>query len=204
MPTDPRIDAYIEKSAPFARPILTHLRAVVHQACPEVEETMKWSFPHFDHHGMMCYMASFKEHCAFGFWKGSLILGEGVGRGEAMGQFGRITSLRDLPAKRILIGYVKEAKRLNEAGIAAPHVAQRRDKANSPPSVEVPPALEAALRKNAKAKATFERFSPSHRREYTEWIADAKREETRARRVAQAVEMLAEGKSRNWKYEKRG
>jgi len=193
---DPRIDAYVEKSADFAKPILSYLRDVVHEACPEVEEKMKWSFPHFDHKGMMCSMAAFKAHCTFGFWKPELVLGEAAKEG-GMGQFGRIASVKDLPAKEVLIGYVKKAKRLNDQGVK-PKRAQRPKKAK--PDAEVPDDLAAALKKNAKACATFGGFSTSHRREYVEWIVEAKREETRARRIAQAVEWMAEGKARNWKY----
>jgi uncharacterized protein YdeI (YjbR/CyaY-like superfamily) len=193
---DPRIDAYVEKSADFAKPILSYLRDVVHEACPEVEEKMKWSFPHFDHKGMMCSMAAFKAHCTFGFWKPELVLGEAAKEG-GMGQFGRIASVKDLPAKEVLIGYVKTAMRLNDQGVT-PKRAQRPKKAK--PDAEVPDDLAAALKKNARARATFEGFSTSHRREYVEWIVEAKREETRARRIAQAVEWMAEGKARNWKY----
>jgi uncharacterized protein YdeI (YjbR/CyaY-like superfamily) len=197
---DPRIDAYIESSADFARPILTHLREVVHSACPRVEETMKWSAPHFMYEGMMCGMAAFKAHCAFGFWKGSLILPNDPKASEAMGQFGCIRSLSDLPSKKVLAGYIKEAMRLNEEGVKAPARTKSRDAAAR--EVVVPEALAAALKKNRKAREAFERFSPSHRREYAEWIAEAKGEDTRARRVATTVEWLTEGKSRNWKYVK--
>jgi len=193
---DPRIDAYIEKSADFAKPILRHLRDVVHEACPDVEEKMKWSFPHFDYKGMMCSMASFKEHCTFGFWKSELVLGDAAKEG-GMGQFGRITSVEDLPARKVLMGYVKKAMQLNDEGVKPKRVQKPR---KARPEVDVPEDLAAALKKNAKARATFEGFSPSHRREYVEWITEAKREETRARRIAQAVEWMAEGKHRNWKY----
>lgn len=195
---DPRIDAYIEKSGDFAKPILRHLREVVHEGCPEVEETMKWSFPHFDYKGMMCSMAAFKEHCTFGFWKPGPILGDAAREG-GMGQFGRITSVKDLPARKVLIGYVKEARELNDAGVK-PKRAPRPKKAK--PELPVPEELTAAFaqKKHAKARAAWEGFAPSHRREYLEWIAEAKREETRARRVAQTLEWLAEGKQRNWKY----
>ena len=190
---DRRIDAYIQKSAPFARPILTHIREVVHAACPEVEETMKWSLPAFYYKGPMCGMAAFKEHCAVNFWKGSLIIEDPSD--EGMGQLGRITSLRDLPPKKTLTAWVKKAGKLNDEGIKVPR-APRTKKA----AVKVPPDLEKALAGNARARAAFERFSPSHRREYVEWIEEAKRAETRARRVATALEWLAEGKPRNWKY----
>src|SRR5262245_51948079 len=170
---DARIDAYIAKAAGFARPILTHIREVVHAACPEVEETMKWSFPHFLYKGMLCSMAAFKEHCAFGFWKGELIVERGGGAAEkAMGQFGRITQLSDLPSEKVLIGYIQEAMRLNEAGVKAP----ARSKPKAPRELVVPDDLAGALRGNAKARATFENFSPSHKREYVEWITEAKTE----------------------------
>ncbi|HUF28556.1 MAG TPA: DUF1801 domain-containing protein [Gemmatimonadaceae bacterium] len=118
---DPRVDEYIDSSADFARPILTHLREIVHSACPECEETIKWGFPHFTHHGMLCSMASFKEHCAFGFWKGSLIVEpDGGSSTRAMGQFGRITSVGDLPTKKVLTGYIRQAMKLNEKGVKVP------------------------------------------------------------------------------------
>ncbi|HEX5830371.1 MAG TPA: YdeI/OmpD-associated family protein [Gemmatimonadaceae bacterium] len=192
---DPRIDAYIANSADFARPILEHLRAVVHAACPDVEETMKWGFPHFVHHGLLCNMASFKAHCVFGFWKASLILDDDGRGGEAMGQFGRITSMADLPPKQVLAAYVKKAAALNERGVKKPARSPR-----SATELLVPDDLMAALRGNRKALATFEGFSPSNRREYVEWIVDAKTESTRQRRLATALEWMAEGKPRNWKY----
>jgi uncharacterized protein YdeI (YjbR/CyaY-like superfamily) len=193
---DPRVDAYIARSAEFARPILTHLREIVHSACPDVEETLKWSAPHFMYHGMLAGMSAFKAHCAFGFWKGSLVTGgDGGLEAQAMGQFGRITSLGDLPPKRVIAGYVKQAMKLNEEGVKTP----KRRKVPRPDAV-MPAELAAALRKNAKARATFEAFSPSHQREYVEWIAEAKGEDTRRRRLASAIEWMAEGKARNWKY----
>lgn len=193
---DPRVDAYIARSAEFARPILAHLRDIVHSACPEVEETLKWNAPHFMYHGMLAGMSAFKAHCAFGFWRGSLVTGgDGGIETQAMGQFGRITSLRDLPPKREIVGYVKKAMQLNEAGVKA------RPRKHPPrPELPVPAELTAALRKHPKARATFEAFSPSHQREYVEWIAEAKTDETRKRRLASALEWMSEGKSRNWKY----
>jgi uncharacterized protein YdeI (YjbR/CyaY-like superfamily) len=193
---DPRIDAYIAKSAPFARPILKHLRELVHKGCPGVEETVKWSAPHFDYHGgPLAGMAAFKAHCAFGFWKGSLIL---PGSSDAMGQFGRITSLSDLPADRVMIGYVRKAARLNEEGVKVPRPVKQVKK-----DIPMPPDLTAALKKNARARATFDGFSPSHKRDYLEWITDAKGAETRTKRLKTATEWMAEGKPRNWKYMKR-
>jgi len=194
---DPRIDTYIAKSADFAKPILNHLRKLVHAACPEVEETMKWSFPHFDYKGMMCSMASFKQHCAFGFWKAALILGKDGGKAdEAMGHFGRITAVSDLPKDRVLAGYIKEAARLNDSGIKLP----ARPKPKRKKDLVVPGYFMAALKKNRKALMAFENFSYSHKKEYVEWITEAKGEDTRHRRMQTTLEWLAEGKPRHWKY----
>jgi uncharacterized protein YdeI (YjbR/CyaY-like superfamily) len=197
-PRDPRIDAYIAQAPDFARPLLERLREAVHEACPEVVETTKWSSPFFTYRGaILCHMAAFKQHVAFGFWKGSLIdTGNPEKRGEAMGQFGRLTRLADLPARRALRGYIEQAMALHDAGVKPPRAKPARPK----PPLEVPPDLGAALARNKKANKTFAAFAPSHRREYLEWIAEAKRPETRAKRIAQAIEWLAEGKPRNWKY----
>lgn len=195
---DPRIDQYIAKAPEFARPILAHLREVVHAACPEVEETMKWSTPHFTSGGMLCHMASFKQHCAFGFWKGALVMGDGARSDDAMGQFGRLTSLADLPADDVLAGYVREAKRLNDEGVKAPARAKPAEKKE----LAMPDDLAAALRENPDALGHFEGFSPSKRKEYVEWITEAKSDATRAKRLGTAVEWIAEGKARHWKYEK--
>lgn len=196
MPTlDPRIDAYIVKAAPFARPILEHLRELVHDGCPGVVETIKWSAPAFDFEGSLANMAAFKAHVAFGFWKGSLIF-ESDKEKEAMGQFGRITSLDDLPADRTIVALVKKAAKLNASGAKVP-----RPVKHPKPPLPTPPDLTAALKKNAKARATFDAFPPSHKREYVEWIVDAKTVATRAKRLATTLEWLAEGKSRNWKYQ---
>ena len=194
---NPRVDAYIEKSADFAKPILNHLRAVVHEACPEVEEEMKWSFPCFMYKGMFCSMAAFKEHCAFGFWKSSLILDKkGQSLEKAMGQFGRITKLSDLPPKKVLTEYIKLAKKLNDDGVKAP----TRVKPKTPRELVVPDDLAKALKRNKAAQATFDKFSPSNKREYVDWITEAKTEATRTRRLETAIEWMAEGKPRNWKY----
>lgn len=198
--TDPRIDAYIKKSAPFAQPILKHLRALVHKACPGVTETVKWSFPHFEYKGILCSMSGFKQHCSFGFWKASLMKDDAsilkkVGNTD-MATFDRISSMKDLPSDKILIAYIKEAARLNEEDIKLPPKPKKATATELP----IPPALAAALRKNKKAEAAFEAFSPSHRKEYIEWINEAKTDETRNKRVATTVEWLTEGKSRNWKY----
>lgn len=197
---DPRVDAYIAKSADFAKPILIALRETVHGVCPDVEEGMKWSFPHFMYQGMLCSMAAFKQHAVFGFWKGSLIVKDDDGkRAEpGMGQFGRITKLSDLPSKKVLTGYIRKAMTLNEDGVTVPRASKpRRTKI-----VRVPPDLSSALRRNSRARATFENFSPTHKRDYIEWITEAKAKETRVRRLQTAIEWMAQGKSRNWKYEK--
>jgi uncharacterized protein YdeI (YjbR/CyaY-like superfamily) len=191
---DPRIDAYIAKSPGFAKPILKHLRELVRKGCPDVEETVKWSMPHFDFHGPLAGMAAFKAHCAFGFWKGSLIV---PGSKEAMGQFGRITSLSDLPPDKVMIGYVQKAARLNKEGVKVPRPLKHEKK-----EIPMPADLAAALKKSAKARATFDGFRPSHKRDYLEWITEAKTEETRKKRLDTAIDWMAEGKPRNWKYMK--
>jgi uncharacterized protein YdeI (YjbR/CyaY-like superfamily) len=195
---DPRIDAYIAKSADFAKPILKHLRKIVHAGCPNVEETTKWSMPHFDYKGVMCGMAAFKQHCAFGFWKESLIFDlDKTAEKTAMGSFGCIRSLTDLPSEKVLIEYIKKAAALNEAGIKTP--GRTQPKKREP--LEAPDYFSAALKKNAKARKTFENFPPGKRREYVEWVTEAKREETRNERLATSIKWLAEGKSRHWKYQ---
>jgi len=198
---DKRIDAYIAKSAEFARPILTYLRDIVHEGCPEVQETIKWGFPNFDYKGIMCGLAAFKEHCAFGFWKGSLIFDPKENKNmDAMGQFGRITSFRDLPSKKTLIGYVKKARQLNDDGVKVPRKITPPEKKKD---LEVPDYFTAALKKNKKALATFEGFPYSKKKDYVEWVTEAKTDETREKRLKTSVEWMAEGKGRNWKYEKK-
>lgn len=196
---NPRIDAYIANASPFARPILEHLRGLIHRACPEVQETIKWSMPHFEYHGILCGMAAFKEHCALNFWKGEMIAQKlDKPATKAMGQFGRLSSLTDLPADKLLLDCIKEAARLNEEGVKTPS----RSKPVEKQQVIVPDYFLGALNKNKAARATFERFRNSHRKEYVQWITEAKTEQTRQRRIQTALEWLAEGKSRNWKYEK--
>jgi uncharacterized protein YdeI (YjbR/CyaY-like superfamily) len=195
---DPRIDVYIENAADFARPILAHLRALVHAACPEAEETIKWRMPTFMYAGrILCTIAAFKQHCALNFWKGESIFDDRGSSSAAMGQFGRITQMADLPAEKTLLGYVRKAMVLNESNVpAAPRA--------SKPETAVPDDLAAALeqRKHAQARAAFAAFSPSARREYIDWLNAAKRDATRAQRLATTLEWLAEGKQRNWKYMK--
>lgn len=192
---DPRIDSYIEAAAPFARPILQYFRAAVHEGCPDVEETIKWGAPHFDYHGIMCSMAAFKQHCAFGFWKAALLPGLAKKRTEAMGQFGRVASVDDLPARARLVTLVREAAKLNAAGVSVPRVRKPR------PALQPPADLLAGIRKNVRAAATWKQFPPGHQREYVEWILEAKTAPTRAKRLATTLDWLAEGKPRNWKYQ---
>jgi uncharacterized protein YdeI (YjbR/CyaY-like superfamily) len=194
--TDPRIDAYIARAQPFARPVLEELRARVHAACPDAEETLKWSAPAFTYKGrILAVMAAFKQHAAFNLWHGAQVV-EAGGDAEGMGQFGKLMSVEDLPGKRDFNGFVKAAMKLIDAGETGGR------KATTPkPALDTPDDLAAALAKNAKARKTFDGFTPGKRREYIEWLVEAKREETRARRLEQAVEWMAEGKSRHWKYQ---
>jgi uncharacterized protein YdeI (YjbR/CyaY-like superfamily) len=197
---DPRVDVYIARSADFAKPILNHLRDLVHAACPAAEETLKWRLPHFTYKGILCNMAAFKQHCAFGFWKGTLIFAKSKGPRnagvEAMGDFGRIRSLSDLPTDKILTGYIKKAVRLNDAGIKLP----ARVRPNEKKELVVPDYFMTALKRNKKARTTFENFSYSHKKEYVEWITEAKGEEIRKKRMETTLQWLAEGKPRNWKH----
>ncbi len=197
------IDAYISKSADFAKPILKHIRELVHKACPDVEEKMKWSFPHFDYKNeMMCSMAAFKQHAVMGFWKGSIMkdkaLLEMARSEEAMGHLGKITTLKDLPSDKKLTAYIKEAMKLNELGIKLPSKPKSAEKK----AIEVPDYFKKALAKNKNVLRDFENFSYSCKKEYVEWITEAKTEETRNKRIATAVEWISEGKSRHWQYKK--
>jgi len=209
--TDARVDGYLDAVAPFATPILIRLRGLVHKACPEIEETMKWSRPFFVHHGaILCNMSAFKEHCSFGFWVteiGDALREAGVWKDGASGSLGRITSVKDLPPDAVMVELIQKAAAFVDGGGAVSKLAASRAekkgaarKAVKPP-VEVPEDLAAMLGKNKRAAAVFAGFSPSCKREYTEWIAEAKRAETREKRIATAVEWIAEGKERNWKYQ---
>jgi uncharacterized protein YdeI (YjbR/CyaY-like superfamily) len=191
---DKRIDAYIDDAEDFAKPILTRIRAIVHEACPDCEETLKWGHPSFMYRRILCGTAAFKEYCAFHFWKGALIIDNANGD-QMWGQLGKLTRISDLPPKKTLVGYIEKAMELNELGTKVPKRPAKPRK-----ELVMPEPFMAAIKKNKKALAGFEAFSPSHRREYIEWITDAKGEDTRARRIAQAVEWMAEGKPRNWKY----
>jgi uncharacterized protein YdeI (YjbR/CyaY-like superfamily) len=193
MNTDPRIDAYIARQADFARPILEHLRRIVREAAPQVDETIKWSMPHFTYKGrLFAGMAAFKAHASFGLWQASALLGETGSERDSMGQFGRLTSIADLPPEAELKALIQRAAELAEAG------PKPRPKKPPKPELPTPEDLRAALDAEPKAAATFDAFPPSCRREYVEWVTEAKRPETRAKRLAQTVEWLAEGKRRNW------
>lgn len=202
MSSNPAFDEYIAKAAPFAQPILTKIRAAFHKACPDVEETMKWRTPHFEYKGIIGSMAAFKQHVSWGFWKAKLMkdpkgILEGAGEDTTSIGFAKLTDAAQLPSEKVMIDYIREAVRLNEEGIAI----ERAPRGPAKP-VEVPDYLSAALKKNAAARKTFESFPPSHRREYIEWITEAKQDATRKKRLDTAIEWLSEGKSRNWKYEK--
>lgn len=205
---DPRVDAYIEQANDFAKPILVKLRAMVHQGCPDVVETIKWGAPAFEYKGPFCGMAAFKKHCACGFWKAELIF---KNRNSSAAKFGdklswgvkvkdpaaaRITDVKDLPSDAVLLRIIKEARKLNDEGVRLP---PHNPRPTPPP---LPKDFNAALKKSKQATANFEAFSPSHKREYIEWITGAKRVETRRSRIATAVEWITEGKSRNWKYQR--
>jgi uncharacterized protein YdeI (YjbR/CyaY-like superfamily) len=203
MPTiDSRIDDYILNAQPFARPILKKIRVSVHKACPQANETIKWGFPVFEYKGLLCGFASFKAHCSFNLWKYKLINDTHglIEKGErhGMGIFGKITSLNDLPAENILMDYIKQAVIPNDENIKLPTKPKLTDKKE----LIIPAEFIKALNKNKTAKLAFENFSYSHRKEYIEYITEAKREETRLRRIEKSIEKLAENKSHNWKYGK--
>jgi uncharacterized protein YdeI (YjbR/CyaY-like superfamily) len=202
--TDPRIDQYILNASGFAVPVMNHLRQIVHQACPDVKETMKWSFPHFDYRGsILCSMAAFKNHCAFNIWLGNqlsdphklLLSGDAK---TSMGNLGKIQKIEDLPSDEILIGYLKEALSLSEKGAKL----IRNVKDDAPKTLEIPEYFLKALETNLKAKITFEKFSYSHKKEYVNWITEAKTEATKEKRIQTSLDWLAEGKPQNWKYMK--
>jgi uncharacterized protein YdeI (YjbR/CyaY-like superfamily) len=200
---DRRLDAYIAKAAEFAQPILDHIRELVHKGCPEVQEQIKWGMPYFTYKGMMCHMAAFKSHCAMGFWKSSLLpdpedLLERRKEKTAMGQLGRIQSLKDLPPDSVIIAYVKSAATLNESGTKRPRTSTPRP----PQNVRPPTYFKAALKKRRGALEAFEGFSASQKRDYVQWLTEAKTAETRQRRLDTAVQWIAGGKTRNWKYKK--
>jgi Bacteriocin-protection, YdeI or OmpD-Associated/Domain of unknown function (DU1801) len=210
--SDPRIDLYIARSGDFAKPVLTKFRELVHQACPDVTETIKWGMPAFDYKGPFCGMAAFKHHCVIGFWKASLLFKQpgmdfaesGTDTGKMnWGAPGRdpvpskIIGIDDLPPDKVILKLIKQAMKLNEQGVKVVR------KTTKKPPLAVPKDLASALKANRQAAAVFKAFPPSHQREYIEWIVEAKKEETRQRRLQTTIEQLSEGKSRNWKYERK-
>lgn len=201
--SDPSIDAYIARSADFAVPVLIHLRKIVHKACPEAVETMKWNFPHFEYNGsILCSIASFKRHCAFGFWLGSQMKDpDGIlenTKRSSMGHLGRITSVDDLPPAEVLASYIRQAMALIDQGVKL-----RKPVSDSRKVVSVPDYFLTALKQNKAALRNFNEFTYSKRKDYIEWITGAKSDVTRATRLKTALEWIAEGKSRNWKYERK-
>jgi uncharacterized protein YdeI (YjbR/CyaY-like superfamily) len=197
---NPKVDAYIGRVQPFAQPIMEHLRQLVHKARPEVGETIKWSRPFFEYRGaILCNMSAFKEHCSFGFWGEEM---NAVLREDGMGSLGRITSLANLPPDKQMLGWLRQAADFVDSGQYTSPIAARRRVVKAPkPVLKTPVEFAAALKRNKHAAAIFAAFSPSCKREYVEWIAEAKRAETRDKRIATAVEWIAEGKQRNWKYQ---
>jgi uncharacterized protein YdeI (YjbR/CyaY-like superfamily) len=195
---DPRVDAYIEKAAPFARPILIELRERMHAACPDLVETIKWRMPTFEHGGILAGMAAFKQHCSFGFWQDQQ-LRELPGLAEILEAAGRTTTVDDLPSRSAFTKVVRQAVALRAATAEAPKP-KAKPKPAKPP-IAMHPEFARALAASKRVKAAFAAFPPGAQREYLEWIADAKQDATRARRIDQAVEWIADGKRRNWKYE---
>lgn len=197
-----QVDAYIAKSAAFSRPILIHFRDLVHKTCPEVIETVKWGMPHFEYQGVLCNMAAFKAHCSFGFWKASLMADSynlfSLAANASMGHLGKITTLEDLPSDEILIEYITEAVVLNKTGIKGPG----KTKKTETKDLLIPDYFIDTLKENPLAFKTFESFSYTNKKEYLDWVTEAKREETRNKRLDTAMEWMSQGKVRNWKYMK--
>ncbi len=190
---DTRVDADILRAEPFARPILRTLRSAVHDACPGVTETIKWRMPFFLHEGPLCFMAAFRRHCAFGFWRGSRVMHAAPGRAQALGQLGRMASMEDLPTRRTLLALVRRAVRVNAAGVRSP----TRGRPARRPAPRVPAYLRRELAARPRAHATYLALPPSGRRDFIDWLASAKRAETRARRLARTVELLTAGRARD-------
>lgn len=195
-----RVDAYIAKSPDYAKPILLHIRELVHRTAPELEEIIKWGFPFFDYKGPVCQMAAFKKHCAFGFWKEKMLKDpKGYlkldGEVSSAGSFGPIMSISDLPPEGVIADFIRQAIAINEQGI------KTEKKPSTPkPELTMPSDFQKMLDGNAEAKAFYEKFSPSSKREYLEWFTEAKTDATREKRLQTALEQIAEGKTKNWKY----
>lgn len=195
------VDEYINKAQPFAQPILHHLRKLVHEACPDVDEKIKWGMPSFEYFGLMCGFAAFKQHCTFGFWRAALMkdkmLMNNAKSEVAMGHLGRITTLNDLPDDKKIKAYIKEAMKLNKDGIKI-----IKTKPSAVQELIIPDELARQLKKNVKCLKIFENFSITNKRDYVDWISEAKTEATKNKRIQQSLEWISEGKPRNWKYMK--
>lgn len=201
---DTRVDAYIAKQQPFAKEICTRVRAIVHEAAPDITEDIKWGHVAFMHKGIVCGLAAFKHHVVFHFWKASLLGGSHARRStddKTLEQLAKLKSVDELPSKSVIASLVKAAVKLNDGAVKVPKSPMAAKKTKAP--LRTPPSLAKALARNAKAKSTYQGFSPSHKREYVEWICDAKSVETRDRRIEQALGWMSEGKPRNWKYMKK-
>ncbi len=199
-----KVDAYIGKSAEFAQPILWHLRELVHKAVPEVEETIKWSRPFFMYRGIILgNLSAFTAHCSFGLWGEQIaaqLQADGIDSADGMGTFGKIRTLKDLPGDKQLLKYIKQAAALLDDGTRTKSI-DRKPQRVAKTELAVPAELTSALKKNKAAEKVFADFPPSCRKEYIDWITEAKRDETKMKRVEQAVTWMAEGKRRHWKYE---
>jgi hypothetical protein len=205
---NPKVDGYIAEVQPFAQPIMARLRELVHEGCPGVEESIKWGMPFFEYRGaILCNMAAFKQHCRFGFWGkeiGAVLSAAKVSVKNSADSLGKITSVDNLPADKQMIDWVRQAAALIDSGNHTSPIAARRQAAKSrpkKPAVKMSAEFAAAMKKSKKTAAAFAKFSPSAKREYLEWIAEAKRPETRTQRIATAIQWIAEGKQRNWKYQ---
>jgi uncharacterized protein YdeI (YjbR/CyaY-like superfamily) len=198
---DPRVDAYINKAAAFAQPVLTHVRELVHKTLPDIQEDIKWSMPFFLYQGQIFgYLAAFKAHCSFDLVGAAIrevLKKDGFEGDNSMGSLGKITSFKDLPSDKVLTGYIRQAATFIENGSKT----MSRTRKSARPAPELPSEFAAALKKSKTATKVWSNFSPSAQREYTDWITEAKRDETKQKRIAQAIEWIAEGKQRNWKYQ---
>lgn len=201
---DKRIDAYIARSQDFAKPIMEHIRKLIHKTCPGVTETIKWGMPSFEYKGPFIGFAAFKKHFALGFWKAALMKDSKILTGKeakgSMGNLGKIESIEQLPSDPVMVKWIKEAMKLNDDGVKFVRAEKPKHERKE---YKMPAYFQKELNKNKKAKQVFDAFSPSHKREYLEWIIEAKTEETRNKRMATAIEWLCEGKSRNWKYQRK-
>jgi uncharacterized protein YdeI (YjbR/CyaY-like superfamily) len=195
---DPRVDDYIAKSPAYAQPIMKHIRGLIHQAVPNIVEVIKWAHPHFEYKGPAFSIGAFKEHLGLNFWKSKLMDDpEGLFKYDgSAGSMGKIKSLADLPEDDILMAYFMLAADLNEQGVKAttPKTAPEKKQ------LIIPDDLIAAFKNDTTAMQHFEQFNYSAKKEYVDWLAEAKTTETRQKRLKTIMEWVAEGKTRYWKY----